>query len=67
MPLFFQSFVLLAARELRGLPLWALSLQNPGLWGHSWLVVLTKQKGSTLEECKFTGAAGLATVATTDQ
>lgn len=59
-----QSFVLLPAHELRGLPQWALSLPNLGLWVHSWLVVPTKQKGkgfhlsdhTPLKENEFTGS-----------
>lgn len=46
MPLFFYSFVLLPAHELRGLPGPQQVLGNPELWVHSWLAILTKQKGT---------------------
>lgn len=69
-----QSFVLLPAHELRGLPQWALSLPNLGLWVHSWLVVPTKQKGKgfifqttpPLRRMSSQGAVSLAIVGATD-
>lgn len=69
-----RSFVLLPAHELRGLPRWAPSLRNPGLWVHSWLVVPTKQKGKglgfqatpPLRRMSSQGAVSLAIVGTTD-